>query len=408
MSMMNGHDELLKSYFYRLLEGESLKSVQEDLFREFESVDPKDVLKAEEHLMIAGVPTEEVQKISQWYPKLFYGKLKSEITDEDENIFSEGHPYTVMKNENEFLSKRLQEAKEKLRESDEKEVKEIVKDLRNIAFHYTKKSDLFYTLLKKDYRFLTPSSVMWGVDDDIRDGLRILQKKNKGLKETKEKLFNLIEKAEDVIYTERYILAPICAEQFSQIDWMRIYYELDAYEYLLGDNYPVWKDAEAKREDLKTVGGKLAYEIDGFEEVVKPTVYVTIGSGKMTPQQIDAIFKTIPMEFTFVDEKNTNRYFDSGDEKIFKRPDMAIGRDMFSCHPPKLLPTVRDIILDFRTGKRDQVNVWMEYKGEPVCVMYLAVKDEEGHYLGTLECVQKLGFAYDRFEKIKNKRSRKK
>ena len=37
-------------------------------------------------------------------------------------------------------------------------------------------------------------------------------------------------------------------------------------------------------------------------------------------------------------------------------------------------------------------------KGEPVLVRYIAVRDKKGNYVGTLECVQKMGFAKEHFE----------
>ena len=63
------------------------------------------------------------------------------------------------------------------------------------------------------------------------------------------------------------------------------------------------------------------------------------------------------MEITFVDEDNINRYFNEG-SKVFKRPVMAIDREVFSCHPPKIEAKVRRIIEEFRIGTLDEVPVW--------------------------------------------------
>ena len=68
------------------------------------------------------------------------------------------------------------------------------------------------------------------------------------------------------------------------------------------------------------------------------------------------------MEITFVDADNINRFFNEG-PKVFKRPGMAIDREVFSCHPPKIEPLVRNIIDDFRAGRRDVVRIWMK-KGD--------------------------------------------
>ena len=68
-----------------------------------------------------------------------------------------------------------------------------------------------------------------------------------------------------------------------------------------------------------------------------------------------------------------------------------------SCHPPKFNPMVRAIIDDFRIGNRDCVDVWNSRDGQPVLVKYMAVRDKENNYVGTLECVQPMGFAEKHF-----------
>lgn len=112
------------------------------------------------------------------------------------------------------------------------------------------------------------------------------------------------------------------------------------------------------------------------------------------------MLNTIPMELTFIDENSVNRYFNDGDEmKLFKRPLMAIDREVFSCHPPKIEPMVRSIIEDFRKGNRDCVDVWNSRDGHPVLVKYMAVRDKDNQYVGTLECVQKMDFAEKHFSR---------
>lgn len=105
---------------------------------------------------------------------------------------------------------------------------------------------------------------------------------------------------------------------------------------------------------------------------------------------------TIPLEISFVDASNINRYFNEG-EKVFKRPSMAIDREVFSCHPPKIEPMVRKIIDDFRNNRKNEVNVWMNKKGRTMLVKYMAVKDEKQNYIGTVELVQDMEFAKEHF-----------
>lgn len=65
----------------------------------------------------------------------------------------------------------------------------------------------------------------------------------------------------------------------------------------------------------------------------------------MTVPQLEALLNTLPIEITFVDDNNINRFFNEG-PKVFKRPQMAIDREVFSCHPPKIEAMVRAILDD--------------------------------------------------------------
>ena len=121
-----------------------------------------------------------------------------------------------------------------------------------------------------------------------------------------------------------------------------------------------------------------------------------MAGGHLTLAQLTAMLNTIPMEITFVDADNINRFFNEG-PKDFKRPGMAIDREVFSCHPPKVEQQVRRIIGEFRNGTLDKVPIWMEKNGKTMLVTYMAVRDAQGTYLGTMELVQDMGFAKEHF-----------
>ena len=100
--------------------------------------------------------------------------------------------------------------------------------------------------------------------------------------------------------------------------------------------------------------------------------------------------------------RNINRYFNEG-FKVFKRPGMALDRDVFSCHPPKIEPMVRSIIDSFRSGKADRVQEWVEKDGHLMLVQYMAVRDQQGNYLGTVELDQNMDIAREHFAHIATK-----
>ena len=123
---------------------------------------------------------------------------------------------------------------------------------------------------------------------------------------------------------------------------------------------------------------------------------IHLSGGSLTLSQLTAMLNTIPLEISFVDIDNINRYFNEG-PKVFKRPGMALGREVFTCHPPKIEERVRRIIGEFRAGNLDQVPVWMDKGGRTFLVTYYAVRDKQEQYLGTLELVQDMEFAKEHF-----------
>ena len=259
----------------------------------------------------------------------------------------------------------------------------MLSKIRELSIHYAKKGDLLYPLLKVKYDISGPSDVMWTVDDEIRDELRTLESEEERGDAWQARVEAVLKRAEEMVYKEQNILFPICADNFTEEEWKGIYRDAKDYAVCFGVESEVWSDAEKTLE--KTCPDAASHE----GEVVMP-------GGHMTVDQLTALLNTIPMEITFVDADNINRFFNEG-PKVFKRPGMAIDREVFSCHPPKIEPMVRQIIEDFRNGRQDCVPIWMEKGGRTMLVKYMAVRDAEGNYVGTAEFVQDMEFAKEHF-----------
>nr|MCR5416749.1 PAS domain-containing protein [Pseudobutyrivibrio sp.] len=241
-----------------------------------------------------------------------------------------------------------------------------------------------YPHMKHKYEITGPSDVMWSVDDEIRDELRFIEGSNLKKQEYMTRLENVITRMEEMIYKEKNILFPICTRFFETEEWYNIYQDSKDYAPCLVD-FVSWPEAEEyfanKKAESKTEGN-----------------IIQLPGGHFTPEQLRAVLNTIPIEISFVDENDINCFFNEG-PKLFKRAGMAIDRDVFTCHPPKIEMMVRSIIDDFKSGARDSVSIWMEKEGVPVQVTYMAVRDENKKYVGTLECVQEMTEAKKHFEK---------
>ena len=237
---------------------------------------------------------------------------------------------------------------------------------------------------------------------------------------------------EEMIYKEENILFPMCALQFQKEEWIQIYFDSKDYDACFSVENASWKEAEetgntpekwraaesagnSEREksgkedskehsedfhaaELPQGAGKMLEDLlrrveslegksgnRGESSSAKDGEIIMPG-GHLKKNELIAMLNTLPVEITFVDKDNINRFFNEG-PKVFKRPQMAIDREVFSCHPPKVEPMVRMIIGNFRDGKEDEVPIWMEKGGKPFLVRYMAVRDKEQNYVGTLEAV---------------------
>ena len=386
--------ELLKQYLIRLSKGEALESVQKDFREKFESVDASEIMKAEQSLMESGVPYQEVQRLCDIHSALFHGATSNETEinntvsmadsadseDTKKLVETKGHPLYTFTKENKNLDRYVSEFLEKL-ENNVVDRKLLLK-IREVSTHYAKKGDLLYPLLKTKYNVSGPSTVMWSVDDEIRDELGRLAGIEKEDEQWIVDIKAVLSRMQEMIYKEENILFPICTVNFSDEDWINIYMDSKGYENCLD----VIPESFDKAESVKRVFD----DIDG--EIVLP-------GGHFTKEQLIALLDTMPMEITFVDENDINRFFNDNDSpKAFKRPLMAIDRDVFSCHPPKIEPMVREIISGFKDGSRDEVSIWVKKNDKDMLVKYMAVRDKNKKYLGTMEIVQDMDFARKHFE----------
>ena len=395
--------EQLKGFLKRLGTGEELGAVREDFVSQFAHVEASEIMKAEQGLMREGTPLAEVQQLCDLHSALFHGSTIHEQMDAEHAkveavleaqeksqsvvtlVETVGHPLNRLTEENKALDALIEAFKVKV--ANKTATVDDVNEIRQVSIHYAKKGDLLYPHLKIAYDISGPSMVMWTVDGDIRDGFGRLARAKSIDDAWYEEFDSLLTRAQEMIYKEQNILFPICAENFSAEEWYQIYKDTEQYEEIFGVERVAWAEAES------ALAAKAA-PTSGDSNTI-----ALIG-GSLTLEQLDAMLNTMPMEITFVDHVDINRYFNDG-EKVFKRPTTAIGRDVFSCHPPKVEPIVRGIIESFRNGERDNVAVWLEKVGRPFYVNYMAVRDQNNNYLGTLELVQDMQFAKEHFASVK-------
>lgn len=117
---------------------------------------------------------------------------------------------------------------------------------------------------------------------------------------------------------------------------------------------------------------------------------ISFATGSLTLTQLTAIFSTMPVDLTFVDAEDRVRFISEGQNRVFIRPKTIIGRKVQNCHPQESMDKVDAILDDFRSGRQDIADFWINFEGKFVFIRYFALRDEQKNYLGTLEVTQDL------------------
>ncbi|HOO26722.1 MAG TPA: PAS domain-containing protein, partial [Clostridiales bacterium] len=115
---------------------------------------------------------------------------------------------------------------------------------------------------------------------------------------------------------------------------------------------------------------------------------IVLPTGEFALNELEQVLNHLPFDITFVDKNDVVKYFSQGKDRIFVRTKAVIGRNVSKCHPPASVHVVENIVADFKSGKKDHEDFWINMGDTYVYIRYFAVRDEAGEYLGVVEVTQ--------------------
>ncbi|MGA2990480.1 MAG: DUF438 domain-containing protein [Candidatus Korobacteraceae bacterium] len=390
----------LKDIIKHLHSGAPAEQVKSQLRQIVKQTDAGEIMAMEQELMAEGMPVEEVRSMCD---------LHSQVTREvlvqiSSPNLAPGHPVDTFRRENDALRQTLTKLSAAVAElraltgnsevpaattvgaagsSDATapliQLRQAFNDLMDVEKHYQRKEHALFPFLEK-HGIAGPSKVMWAKHDEIRGMLKQLgeaMQRPAGKAGDLAALSSLVLLAagavEEMIFKEEKILLPVSLNTLTEDEWAEVWASSPKYGWCLVEPQQGYAPSAAVVREAMNVpaGGALM-----------------LPSGNITLEQLTAIFYTLPLDLTFVAADDRVAFFTEGPERIFARSKAIIGRKVQNCHPPRSVNVVDQILSDFRAGRQNVAEFWIDFHGKYVHIRYFAVRDREGKYLGTLELTQ--------------------
>ncbi len=383
----------LKSILRQLHEGKSVDEVKGAFADLLEDVGPDEIVRIEEALVNEGLDPAQIQPLCDVHVALFKTSLDKQQAPET----TPGHPVFTYRAENLGVQRALKDLEQAVDEykrmptaATQRAALVAVDQLMEYDRHYLRKENLLFPFLEGT-GFGGPSKVMWGVHDDIRADWKALRSildtpepndAAKLMPQLDELVPLLTGAIRDMIYKEDHILFPAALKRLTDTDWKAI---RDQGEEI---GYAYARPGRAWLPDVVAAESEAAKDAPVTAGVAQGMIPLQVGA--LTTEQIDMMLQSLPVDVTFVDENDEVRYFSQGRERVFQRSPAIIGRKVQNCHPPQSVHKVQQIVEDFRAGRRDVAEFWIQMQGMFVHIRYFALRDESGAYQGTLEVSQDL------------------
>jgi len=355
--------EALKRMIRQLHEGKTVEEVKGEFAALLKEVSATEIAEIEQSLIAEGLPEMEIKRLCDVHTAVFAEALESAA----QPTARPGHPLDLFRAENAAAAQTLDALEAAIRTAQWDQARGLLRELRGgLETHYRRKENILFSYLEK-HGFTGPSSVMWAIHDDIRAGWKKLDALLTDLPDAMavaETLGPLAEAIRQMFYKEENILYPTALQMLTPEEW-------DAIRTQEGEVGEYARPAEAAAPAVPQVEGLIPLQV-----------------GALTAQQIALMLTHLPVDITFVDENDEVRFFSATPERIFERTPAIIGRKVQKCHPPASVHRVQRILDDFRAGKRDVAEFWIQMQSKFIHIRYFALRDERGKYLGTLEVTQ--------------------
>ena len=388
--------ERLKGIILDLHKGVPFEEVKKRFDETVEGVSLADIATMEEKLIREGLPVQEVQKLCD----LHVGMFKNLLDAADEPKTPAGHPVHTYIESNRVIMGLLGDLDKLVQELNQSpdagtlsrlssRFTDKLSRLGPLEVHYARKENQIFPFLER-HDITAPPKVMWGVHDEIRALMKDLRRAvtSGNVAAVLDKGPKFSRAAAEMVYKENNILFPLTLQTFSYEEWV----EIKSGEAEIGYDFTrpegLWPDDSVHASKAAAMAPSASGSVAILRNSAWDVQTHKFRTGNLTVEQADLILRHLPVDISFVDENDVVRYYSEGRERIFPRSSGVIGRKVQNCHPQKSLHMVEEILHEFRAGKKDTAEFWIDFRGMFVHIRYVAMRDDLGEYRGCLEFTQ--------------------
>lgn len=302
-----------------------------------------------------------------------------------------GHSLDAYLREAEKMKALLQEGEKLLQGAfDPEPWMALMQEIMPYKVHFSRKQNQLYSVLERK-GFTRPSTTMWTYDDYVRDEMNkamdLLQLGNyaafpEAFRTMATDMLDLISKEELILYpTSLKLISESEFEAMKHGDYEIGFFGIEMPEYTPSRTQAPKGDFMGELADLLARYG-LGSKGQSSDEVLH------VAEGRLTLEQINLLFRHLPVDLSYVDENELVKFYTDTPHRVFPRSREVIGREVSKCHPPKSVHIVEEIIEKFRRGEQSKAEFWINKPGLFIYIVYVAVRDAEGHFRGVLEMMQ--------------------
>ncbi|MGL5111574.1 MAG: DUF438 domain-containing protein [Flavobacterium sp.] len=292
----------------------------------------------------------------------------------------EGHPVWNYFQEKEMINSLLVEIKKVNPLFDLPKYTNIFNQLLTIEKRFARKENQFFPFLEKK-GWVGPAQGMWSFHDNLREQFRLIQDYLKMNNPEKIKVNTpfLTDGISRLMAVEEDVLFPNALDLLTENDWIVMRKGEEEIGWMLSQMPPPFPE-------VKYVHPSEDFTVREIPVSLKNTSHYD--EGYMTVEQVNLLFKIMPLDLTYVDENDKVIFYNRGEERVFPRSAGIIGREVKFCHPPKSVGTVLNILDEFRKGTQNESSFWINYKERLIYIRYFAVRDANKNYKGVIEMSQ--------------------